>query len=518
MDDFSCPTSTTAAHAVVPCPRFVQRDEGRYAPSGVIRVEASADSTPIVSRLLAGLCQLKLSAELNPDSEAGPAAEIRLERDADLQSEAPESYRLIVSPRGVIIRATTVEGWGHGVQTFLDLWDEKRHGWPALQVQDAPVFGWRGLLLDCCRHYVSKAGIFRILDGMAAVKLNRFHWHLTDDQAWRIEIKHYPRLTEIGASRADEAGGRIQYYSHEDIRAVVAYAKNLGIEVMPEIEMPGHATAALAAYPELGCNREPLEVKAAWGLFPHNFNAGDDRVFDFLENVLREVMDLFPFPYIHLGADECDKTQWKACPDCQRRIQAEGLADENGLQSYFVNRIAAFLDQHGRTAMGWDEILEGEPRPGMLVQAWRDERIIKLAATRGFAVIASPRRYCYLDMAISQIDLRDVRGFDPTAGLDETTAKKVWGAEANMWTEYVHESELEQMIFPRLWGLSEALWCGTRQLGSFAEFKARVDTLTQRSRARGLQPGPALQGDITESEIKGRTDLDEPAPGIANLA
>lgn len=468
-----------------------------------------------MARLRTGLA--KRGLEVSESSAAPRPAEIVLAQAAEAMSGGAEAYALTIDPTGVTISARTAAGWGHGVQTLLDLYETRAGDWPLVHIEDAPRFAWRGMLLDCCRHFVSPAVIRRILDGMAAGKMNRFHWHLTDDQAWRIEIKRYPRLTEIGARRSDESAGRNQFYSQEDVREIVRYAARLGIEVVPEIEMPGHATAALACHPELGCHVGPYEVQARWGLFPHNFNAGNDRVFEFLENVLREVIELFPFPFIHLGADECDKTEWKNCPDCQRRIRDEGLADETALQSYFVNRIAEFLQRHGRTAIGWDEILEGEPLPGMMVQAWRDERIIKSAADRGFPVIASPRRYCYLDMALSQIDLRDVLRFDPTHGLDPAAAKMVQGAEANMWTEYVDESDLVQMIFPRLWGLSEVLWCGPRPDMPFAEFKTRVDGLAARVRVDGLHPGPALREEVASGEMKGRTDLDEPAPGVERL-
>jgi hexosaminidase len=502
---------------VVPRPRKAERGEGVFTPPAMLRLRAaSPEASPVLRRLEKGLERLGLSSQTVP--EAMDPTEIKLEFDSELATVGPEAYVLETNGQGVIIRASAAAGWGHGVQTLLDLWDSTAGNWPEVLVTDEPRFGWRGMLLDCCRHFVSKPVIFRILDGMAAGKLNRLHWHLTDDQAWRIEIKRYPRLTEIGARRSDENQGVPQFYSHEDIREVVRYARERGIEIMPEIEMPGHATAALAAYPELGCIEDPVQVTAAWGLFPNNFNAGDERVFSFLENVLEEVVDLFPFPYIHLGADECNKTQWQQSADCQRRMQEEGLADETALQSYFVNRIAAFLRRHDRTAMAWDEILEGEPEPGMWVQAWRDERIIKLAVARGFPVIASPRRYCYLDMAINQIDVATVRGFDPAAGLDSESAKMVLGGEATMWTEYVEEAELEHMIFPRLWGLGEALWCGVDNQTTLAEFEVRLAGLIRRARSLGLQPGPSFPDEVTAEAMKGRTDLDEPAPGVENLA
>ena len=516
MSDSSSPASSVFPGAVVPRPRFAEWEEGRFAPGEDLRISAPEEAIAALHRLQHGLGKRGVVVRSNVTSPE--QADIVLVHPAETLPGGPEAYRLTIFPRGIRVEARTAAGWGHGVQTVLDLHAPDTRDWPLVLMVDAPEFAWRGMLLDCCRHFVPKPVICRILDGMAASKLNRFHWHLTDDQAWRIEIKRYPRLTEVGARRTDESAGRRQFYSHDDIRDIVEYATQRGIDIVPEIEMPGHATAALACYPDLGCHQVPVEVKAQWGLFPHNYNAGKDHVFEFLENVLSEVVDLFPFPYVHLGADECDKAQWRDCPDCQARIKAEGLADETALQSYFVNRIAAFLQRHGRTAIGWDEILEGEPMSGMMVQAWRDERIIKLAADRGFPVIASPRRFCYLDMALSQIDLRDVFSFDPTAGLDEASAKMVVGAEANMWTEYVDESELEHMIFPRLWGLSEVLWCGAHNLMPFDEFKARVDLLSARARVDGLQPGPALREDVAGKDLKGRTDLDEPAPGVEKLA
>lgn len=515
--------SPTASFAmpdpIIPRPRQLRRRGGSFVPTGRLLIDAPAEAREAVTRLVAGLAGWGIEADLVAGSGGPKRPDLIFAPMADgAENASDEAYRLIVSPAGGRLEARTVSGWGHAVQTLLDLYDPVVGDWPLMEVKDEPRFAWRGLMLDCCRHFVSKSKILQLLDEMAACKLNRFHWHLTDDQAWRIEIKGYPRLTDVGARRADENGGNPQFYTQDDVREIVQHAAGLGIEVMPEIEMPGHASAVLAAYPELGCHREPLQPRAEWGLFPHNFNAGDDKVFTFLEGVLAEVVALFPFQFIHLGADECNKGQWEKCPDCQRRIAEEGLADEDALQSYFLNRIADYLNRHGRRAMGWDEILEGFPRADMLVHAWRDERIIKIATRRGFGVIASPRRFCYFDLAVSQVDLSDVYRFDPCEGIEGEAENLVLGGEANMWTEYVKEADLEHMLFPRLWALSEALWCGGEGKTEFAEFKARVDLISARARNRGLKPGPALRGEIPTASMMGRTDLKESTPNIENLS
>lgn len=449
--------------------------------------------------------------------EGGGADVVLVEQSSALGGD--ESYDLIVSPSGIRIHATTAVGFQYAVQTLIVLAvGDAGASWPAVTIKDSPHFEWRGLLLDCCRSFISKQGILRLLDQMAACKLNRLHWHLTDDQGWRLEVERYPKLTEEGAWRDRESVREGGYYSKTDVREIVAYAATRGIEIMPEIELPGHATAAIAAYPELGCGDVPVKVGTEWGIYPHNYNAGSEQVFEFLETVLSEVCELFPFRYIHLGADECMKDEWKKNPDCQRRITEEGLGDEYGLQTYFVNRVAAMLRKQGRVAVGWDEILEGEVSADMVVQCWRDESVIAPALARGHRVIATPRKYCYFDLAVSQVDLADVYAFDPTCGLPEVHGgASVIGGEATLWTEYISEEEMDHMLFPRLLAMAEALWLGPAAKDSFSLFEQRARSVTARMQAAGVTAGPALRTDQPAATMKGRTDLDTQPEGLDKL-
>lgn len=473
---------------------------------------AEGAAAPVVAQLQAWWHDSAASLRVTDRGQAG----IRFRCDPDM---APEAYHLLIAPAGIELTAAGIAGWSHALRTLLQLAPAgPMAGWPALEIHDEPHFAWRGLLLDCCRTFIRKPAILRLLDQMAALKLNRLHWHLTDDQGWRLEIKRHPRLTEVGAWRgpADaRAGG---FYSQEDVREIVAHAANRGIAIMPEIELPGHATAALAAYPELGCGSKPVEVATGWGIFPHNYHAGEDRVFDFLEGVMDEVMGLFPFPCIHIGADECQKDVWKTCPECQRRIAENALGDEYGLQAYFVNRIAQYLRRHGRTPVAWDEVLEGRCPDGLMVQCWRDEAIIKLALERGSPVIAAPRRYCYFDLAVSQVDLADVYAFDPSMGLaPAANGAAVLGGEATLWTEYIAEHELDQMLFPRVLALAEALWSGPGAKAPWPDFLTRARARSELLRAAGVDVGPALRTDAPAASMKGRTDLNVPPEGLAKL-
>ena len=255
-----------------------------------------------------------------------------------------------------------------------------------------------------------------------------------------------------------------------------------------------------------------------WGIFPHNYNAGSEQVFEFLANVLGEVAELFPFRYIHLGADECVKDEWKENPDCQRRIAEETLGDEYGLQTYFVNRVAEMLRKLGRVAVGWDEVLEGKVSTDMVVQCWRDESVIKPALERGHRVIASPRKYCYFDLAVSHVDLADVYAFDPTCGLSAGPGEaNVIGGEATLWTEYISEGEMDHMLFPRLLAMAEALWLGPLAKDSFPVFERRARAVISRMQATGVKVGPMLRADKPAAMMKGRTDLNTPPAGLEKL-
>ncbi len=353
---------------------------------------------------------------------------------------------------------------------------------PCLSIADQPRFPWRGMHLDVCRHFFPVEFVKRYIDLLARYKMNTFHWHLTEDQGWRIEIKKYPKLTEVGAWRS---GGQVGPYSRREydsipyggfytqaqIKEVVAYAAARHVTVVPEIEMPGHAMAALAAYPALGCIGGPYEVQKGWGVFDDVFCAGNDSVFAMLEGVLTEVMELFPGQYLHIGGDECPKERWKACAKCQARMKAHGLKDEHELQSYFIQRIEQFVNSKGRKIIGWDEILEGGLAPNAAVMSWRGTEGGVAAAKSGHYAVMSPGSHCYFDhyqgdpanepLAIGgYTTLQKVYSYEPIpAELKPEEAKYILGAQGNVWTEYILTPDhVEYMAVPRMLALAEVLW------------------------------------------------------------
>jgi hexosaminidase len=383
-------------------------------------------------------------------------------------AETDESYSLNVAPTGITISAPRPAGVFYGVQSLRQMaaaGGKRNAKIPAVSIQDAPRYSWRGMSFDCARHFVSKEMVKRYIDLLAYHKMNVFHWHLTDDQGWRIEIKKYPKLTGVGAWR-DEYGVRHGgFYTQEDAREVVAYARSRYITVVPEIEMPGHGTAALAAYPELSCTGEQLVVKPEWGVFSNLFCAGKEGTFTFLEDVLKEVMAVFPSPCIHIGGDEADKSKWKTCPLCQKRIRDEGLADEEALQGWFSRRMDTFIRSQGRIMIGWDEILAGKPSQTAIVESWRGMQGAVEGAAAGHRIISAPSDQVYFDYA--PIDERIHTWWMPIVPVETTyafqatpkelTAEQagaIMGAECAIWTERVREYELDYKIFPRLGAFS----------------------------------------------------------------
>jgi len=350
--------------------------------------------------------------------------------------------------------------------------------------------------LDVCRHFFSVDEVKQYIDLLALYKFNSFHWHLTDDQGWRIEIKQYPKLTEVGGWRNGTMVGRYSdqqydsiryggYYTQEEIREVVDYAAKRHINIVPEIEMPGHATAALAAYPEFSCTGGPFEVAQGWGVFPDIF-CPTEETFTFLENILDEVMALFPSSVIHIGGDEAPKDRWKECAHCQALMQREGLASEEELQSYFVQRIEKYVNSKGRTIIGWDEILEGGLAPNAMVMSWRGTEGGIAAAKDKHQVVMSPNNDCYFDhyqgdpanepLAIGGMTtLEDVYNYEPVPpGLSKEESAFIIGAQANVWTEYILNFEhVEYMAVPRMIALSEVLW-STNRKSNFDDFKLRL--------------------------------------------
>jgi hexosaminidase len=426
---------------------------------------------------------------------------IRLEL---VKGKASEAFTLIASPgEGLLIQACTREGLLNGCQTLLQLGLPSRGKAtlhiPALRIEDAPRFGWRGMLLDCCRHYFSVKAIKGLIDMLALHKFNRLHWHLTEDQGWRLEIKKYPRLKKVAAWRREKDGKRYGgTYTNAQVREIVAYAGEAGITVVPEIEMPGHSTAALAAYPELSCTGGPFKVLNEWGVHKDIYCAGKESSFKFLEGVLDEVVKLFPAPWIHVGADEAPKDRWKACPHCQKRITDEGLKNEFDLQTYFVGRMAKYLKRKGKTVVAWDEILEGGAPQGSVVQNWRDysgKREYAVQAIKaGRQALVSPYGFWYLDWDVKNTPLRKSWSFDPMPpGLSRRQQALLLGGECCVWTEGITEPQLNSRVFPRMLGISERLWRGKAGLGKpgdFSAFMSRVRPHLASLAKIGVKSGP----------------------------
>lgn len=394
-----------------------------------------------------------------------------------------EGYKLNINRSGVTLEAVTEAGLFYGMQTLLQLMAVKGKNLTQLEITDYPRFTYRGLHLDVGRHMFPPDFIKRYMDLMARFKFNRFHWHLTEDQGWRIEIKKYPRLQEVAAWRdetivghagkSDEYDGQRYggYYTQEEIRDIVRYAAERHITIIPEIEMPGHSRAALAAYPQLGCTGGPYTVATTWGVFEDVYCAGKEETFTFLQDVLDEVMELFPGTYIHIGGDEVPKKRWKACKACQLRIKNEKLKDEHELQSYFIQRIEKYLNSKGRQIIGWDEILEGGLAPNATVMSWRGEEGGMVAARQQHTVIMTPGNWCYLDhyqaspetepLAIGGLTtVEEVYSYEPLpAGLTENEQQFILGAQGNVWTEYMKTPEhVEYMVYPRAIALAEVVW------------------------------------------------------------
>jgi hexosaminidase len=448
-------------------------------------------------------------------SERSDLVDLRL--DARLTSLGPEGYRLSVSPARVQVRAFHEAGLFYAIQSLRQLLpvdvyrsapvDTGEWKVPCVEIEDTPRFGWRGAHLDVSRHFMPKSFIKKFIDLLALHKLNIFHWHLTDDQGWRIEIKRYPRLTEIGAWRGATLVGRHGrsledpvydgkphggFYTQQDIREIVAYARQRFVNIVPEVEMPGHAQAAIAAYPELGNTDRPVKVRRIWGISEDVFNVNESTIL-FLQKVLREVLELFPSEFIHIGGDECPKRQWKESVEAQARMRELGLANEAELQSYFIRRMDAFLTESNRRLVGWDEILEGGLAPNATVMSWRGEEGGIAAAKAGHDVVMAPNTYTYLDYYQSKdreneplaigghVSLEKVYGYEPVpSALSREEAGRVLGAQGQLWTEYMPDyRQVEYMAFPRLSALAEVVWTPS-QHKAYDEFRSRLGTHLKR--------------------------------------
>lgn len=410
-----------------------------------------------------------------------------------------ENYTLEVAAKSITIKAAKNQGVFYGIQTLLQLIPFEHQSdikIPCLQLVDHPKFKWRGMHLDVGRHFFPAEFIKKYIDYIAMYKMNTFHWHLTEDQGWRIEIKKYPKLTQVGAWREGSMVGHYNeqkfdslhyggFYTQDEIKEIVAYATARHITIVPEIEMPGHSLAALAAYPELSCTGGPFEVGKKWGVFDDVY-CPKEETFTFLENVLTEVMALFPSEYIHIGGDECPKTRWKNCTHCQKIIAEKELKDEHELQSYFIQRIEKFVNSKGRKIIGWDEILEGGLAPNAAVMSWRGTEGGISAAKEKHFVVMTPGSHCYFDhyqgepknepIAIGgYTNVEKVYAFNPIPKeLTPEEATYILGAQANVWTEYMNTPEhVEYMIMPRMAALSEVLW-GTSDTSKYKNFEQRL--------------------------------------------
>jgi len=500
--------------SIVPAPAHMERKEGSLDLSHGLSVDPGPDKDAAsVALYLEEMERKGNSAPIlkmgSANQRAGAPKVTFIHRATRVAGGVDESYGLEIGPTGVRISARDRGGYFYGTVTLLQLLSDHPASLPALEIEDAPRFRWRGFMLDSARHLQTEAFIYQLLDYMAVHKLNIFHWHLTDDQAWRIQIKRYPKLTSVGAFRGQtmppyEAGSSAPtgayggFFTQEQVKKIVAYAKARNITVVPEIEMPGHSSAALAAYPEFGSATKPLTAPPiGWGIFPNLYNV-NDATFEFLQNVLLEIMDLFPSEYIHVGGDEAIKDQWKSNATVQARMHALGIDSEDRMQSWFMGRIEKFLNDHGRKMVGWDEILEGGLAPNATVMSWRGTKGGIIAAQQGHDTIFTPSRPLYFNYRQSDATdeppgrdplntLADVYNFDAvSSSLTPTERAHVLGVEACLWTEYViTQDRVEHMLFPRMAALAEIAWTPSEGR-SFQNFLTRLPQDMTRTKALGL--------------------------------
>jgi len=467
--------------------------------------------------------------DLKHDNSVNKKNKIILKIDNNFLPGNRESYSLDVDESSIEITGNAGQGVFLGIQTLLQMIPpEVKSGSsdtdiqiPGCSITDKPAFSWRGLNLDCSRHFMTKDFIKRYIDILAYYKFNTFHWHFTDDQGWRIEIKKYPRLTKTGAWRT-EADGSVYggYYTQDDIKEIVKYAEDRFITIVPEIEMPGHSLASLASYPENSCTGGPFEVGIVWGVMKDIYCAGRDSTFYFLQNILDEVISLFPGRYIHIGGDEAPKNRWEQCPRCQVRIKAEGLKDEHELQSYFIKRISSYLNSKGKQVIGWDEILQGGLAPGAIVQSWQSFQGAVDAARLGHYTICSPASHTYLNSDPDDLDLRIAYSFNPVPDeLTKEEKKFVIGSEANLWTEQAPQETVDSKLFPRILALAEVFWTDSSRK-NYDDFYARLQDAYDDISALGINYGreskvftPVTSFDSLKKEfivnvIMGQTGID----------
>ena len=547
---------------IIPAPAQFKILPGNFIVSASTSIIAEGSHLEKSSGLLSTYLQSHFGIELNkkPDIN-GSKIILNFER---LDHATPGAYTIRFENNTVFISGDNEEGVFYGIQTFIQLLPPDRDSKisrstlsiPRVSISDYPRFAYRGAHLDVCRHFFSVEEVKRYIDWLAVYKFNRFHWHLTDDQGWRIEIKKYPALVTVGGYRNGTIKGRYPgtgndslryggYYTQQQISEVVKYAEDRYIDVIPEIEMPGHASAAIAAYPWLSCfptestkilptttwagSRTGKQVQQTWGVFEDVF-CPSDSTFSFLQDVLDEVMPLFPSKFVHIGGDECPKDSWKRSAFCQELIRKNGLKDEHGLQSYFIQRIEKYINSKGKMIIGWDEILEGGLAPNATVMSWRGEEGGIEAAKQNHQVIMTPGAYCYLDHSQSKLEdsvtiggylpIEKVYGYEPVSReLSEEQGIFISGAQVNLWTEYIgNESKLQYMFFPRMIAFSEVVWT-PKEKRNWSDFENRLPANLQRLDKAGVnyskayfelstlvKPALNTHGIIWEVQSNGKAD------------
>lgn len=518
----SRPSEDAKVPALIPAPVSISMLSGefRFTEKTKIIIPSSDYEIKLAADFLASLLGNPTGKEFAITEGLKPVkGSVLMKHDTAVSN--PEGYKLLITRKQLIISASAPAGFFHAVQTIRQMLPEQVENKkvvegielavPACIIEDYPRFGYRGMHLDVGRHMFPVETIKKYIDILALHKINTFHWHLTEDQGWRIEIKEYPKLTETGAYRDETVIGHAGrpplkydgtryggFYTQEEVKEVVAYARSRFITVIPEIEMPGHSVAALSAYPQLGCTGGPYKVHTKWGITDDIYCAGKEETFTFLQDVLTEVIGLFPGTYIHIGGDEAPKARWEKCPLCQKRMKDEGLKDEHELQSYFIKRIEKFLSSKGRKLIGWDEILEGGLAPEATVMSWRGIKGGIAAAQMKHDVIMTPNSHVYLDyyqcepegqpLAIGgYLPLEKVYSFNPVPPeLNPEEQKYIIGFQGNVWTEYIPTPEhMEYMAFPRAFAIAETAWTPDR-LKDFEDFLARLEVMKKRYDAIGI--------------------------------
>ncbi len=498
---------------IIPLPMELVQSTGDFKLEKDVSVCALGDEAKTIAEFFATKIRRSTGFKF-PVSLDKADAQIRLSIDPSLGLKS-EGYKLNVTTEGIQVVGQTAQGLFYGMQSLMQLLPAEIESqklvdsvlWqvPSLTIKDEPAFAYRGMLIDVCRHFLTVEEMKRQIDVLALFKINRLHWHLTEDQGWRIEIKKYPRLTEVGSKRIEgdgtEYGG---FYTQEEIKELVAYASERFITIIPEIEMPGHSMSAIKAYPELACNPKTqsgkeYELRNIWGVEDDVYCAGNDKFFEFISDVIDEVAPLFPGEYFHIGGDECPKVRWKQCPRCQKRIKDEGLKDEHELQSYVIRRAQDILAKHGKKLIGWDEILEGGLAPSATVMSWRGEAGGIQSANMGHDVIMTPGDGgLYIDhyQGDSKIEPVAIFGYAPLEktysyypvpkDIAEDKRHHILGAQANLWGEYLYSAKLyEYRAYPRVIALAELTWT-TQKQKDFADFSRRLNNAYVRLDAFGI--------------------------------